>query len=286
MSDSANSSDKRANSIGSGVDLDREIEKVKLQAEKFKKGEAFSDSEIANIRNPEQQQKFNRIEHHYNKKGILHFWYVKVPLKILNVGSIKDNNALLVDSYRALTSKACPLCSQGILMFNRNIEPQAEGVQWFCSRNPVCAYTVMGPPSGALEINPVINEIVDGQALQLGRGRWEKLSKNEKEELITSHLEKAKIYRAFALFSFLMFGIQLVLFFVKSSMFLYSSIFIFFVMAYLTILSLDWAYRAWQIKTGNVFLQENPFLGWLKNAEQYYSVDWAEPDSQTEKNLH
>lgn len=282
-SNNNHSDNSRRNSAQELDTLQIEIEGLKEQLHKYNRGESLNEADLNRLNGYAKQEKFNRIEHHYNKKGILHYWYVKVPLKVLNVGSIKDSNQLLTDSYRSLTSRICPLCGQGMLMFNRNAEPVDGNVMWFCSKEPVCNYEVFGPPSGIMELNPDINSIVDVDALRIGKGRWEALTKEEKEELISSHLEKAKIYRAFTMFMGAMLCLQMVLFMFKSAaIFLWTFIFLLALTSYLALISVSWAYRAWQIKTGNVYLPESPFPLWLRTAEKYFSVDWV--DEQNKEN--
>lgn len=257
---------------------EEQIQTYRAALEKSKNGE-LTPEDIAQLRRLEEEQAYltqpdnvGTIDRLYKKKGIVHFWAVKVPLKVLNVGSIADSQKVLNDNFRALTSPICPVCERGILMYDTKKNPIDGKVMWFCG-NQTCSYEVWSAPSVAGVFNVDLNNKIKSiDKHKVWSEKWEKLTKTDKDELIESHLESAVLYRNFA---YLIAAIVIV-----------ETIFKFWYAVGPTLLmalaslivSLKWAYFAWRIKTGDV-----GFTGWVKSSQAIYSVDWVDnPDSKAE----
>ena len=217
----------------------------------------------------EQQHKLNIIERIDQKKGFFNFWFVKVPARNMSLASLTQNQQSINDSIRALSSPICPICAEGILMYNKRLLPNEKGnVKWFCSNESACSYHLFAEPS-LLKINSALNAT---NIRDVGRIRWENLTEKDKSELIESHFLKANLFRSFAVcllvFIILIAYMQMVWGVVVS----------FICLAYVILSSLRWCYRAWQIKTGQVFQETSPFIHWIRTAESYYNLDWLDQE--------
>lgn len=251
--------------------LDEEIASLKEALAKSKNGElphselirlAQFDKEQAYLN---QQGKTGLVDSIYNKKGILHYWYVKVPTKILNVGSILDNQKILNDHFRALASPICPLCEKGILMYDLKKPPVNGDVFWFCSQES-CSYHVWSEPSNTGNFNSKLKDkiaLLDKKSAWTNR--WKELTEIEKNELTDKHISTSVLFRnfSFLLTAIVAFEAILGFWFAVAPTFLMALA--------MFVVSLKWAYFAWRIKTG-----EGGFLHWLKICRSLYSVDWTD----------
>ena len=259
------------------IQLEDQIQNLREALEKSKKDE-LSAEDISRLSKLEEEQaylnqenKTGVIDRIYKKKGIVHYWAVKVPAKVLNVGSIADSQKVLNDNFRALTSPICPACEKGILMYDTKKHPVNGQVIWFCG-NPSCNYQVWSTPSVAGVFNSDLNNKIKSiNKHQIWREKWEKLSESDKAELIDSHLESAILYRNFTLLIAVILIIETVF------KFWYAVGPTFLMVIASLLVSFKWAYFAWRIKTGDV-----GFIDWLKNCKAFYSVDWVDsPDSDS-----
>lgn len=215
------------------------------------------------------------IERAKESRGFLSFWYLKVPLKVLNVESIGQSQRFINDNLRAMRSPQCPLCSKGIMMHNLSEAPVGGKVLWFCSNDVGCSYSILAEPSTGLLGMSGIEKALSKSVSILGVEKWNSLTQEDKDMLVREHLFKAVLYRAFSIPLAVMVLVQ-------SYMNLWLSLFLVIGLLLLSLLlSLKWGYRAWQVKTGNLFKQDGLFLEWIKTAPKYYSVDWV--DAQVEE---
>lgn len=216
------------------------------------------------------------LERMENRKGFMNFWYLKVPMRVLNVRSISDNQKFITDTLRTMRSPQCPICNKGILMHNLTEIPQDGKVLWFCSNQKTCMFGVMAEPSSKVLDMGGIEDVLQESVHVLGRNRWAALSEEEKEELIESHLFKGVLYRNFSI-------ALIVILLIQCMFHLWVSVLMVGGLTALTaLLSLKWCYRAWQIKTGNVYPQQSLFLEWVRTAHRYYSLDWVGQDAGEE----
>lgn len=251
-------------------DLDAQIKDLNhiLKSSKSKQLDENQLLELAYLQN-QIAEKRTLLDNIYEKKGIFHYWYVKMPTQVLNVGSIRDNQRFINDTVRTLSSPMCPICSNGLMMYNLSSEPINGKVRWFCS-NKSCTFKIWAEPATGSILMDGINKALKENVGELGKGRWESLSEEEKDELIDSHLSKAILYRNL---SFLMILICLV----EVCFQMWWGVSLLFSLTLLvSAISIKWGYRAWQIKTGSVFMEYSPFLDWIRTADKYYSVDWVD----------
>lgn len=198
------------------------------------------------------------------KKGIFNLLYKKMPLRYIGITTFTQTHKTIMDSYESFKSPTCPKCCGAILMYNKRLSYRDGTVDWFCADDQ-CGYTLRYSPKGA-EIKERVQEL----SLSLNSNRWDSLSDEEKEELISSHFSKAIIYRNMAMLFLLvfiaelLFGMWMVAFITGALVF---SIFI---------RGLYWCYRAYQIKTGKVFEKRIPFTEWLTTADKWFSVEWVD----------
>lgn len=209
------------------------------------------------------------VDRLYKRKGVMYSLGVKMPLKILNVGSLSDSQRFVRDSIRGVTSPICVICNGGILMHNPNQVPVNGQVKWFCS-NSLCSFEVWAASASKDVLMLDVRKKIHTDISDLGRDRWSELSESEKQDLVVGHLSKASMLRWVSVFLFMLIIFEIVMQFWWALMMMLP------VLCLAILLSLKWCYRAWQIKTGNVFMPNSMFMDWLKTAESYYSVDWVD----------
>lgn len=198
------------------------------------------------------------------KPGIFNLLYKKVPLRYIGISTFSQTHKTIMDSYESFKSPTCPKCCSAILMYNKRVSYRDGTVDWFCADNQ-CGFTLRYSAK-----NAEIKERVQELSLSLNSNRWDLLSRDEKEELISSHFSKAIIYRNISMLFFLIFVAELLLgmwmvAFITGA--LVSAIFA---------RGLYWCYRAYQIKTGKVFEKRIPFTEWLTTADKWFSVEWVD----------
>lgn len=238
--------------------LSNESDKLQEHRKKLKQSEenALLYEESKAINEPKKRRGF------FRKVGRLYF--KQVPMAILNVKSLHQNNKFIVNSIKGISSPTCIQCNQGILMYDKNKVINNE-VEWFCSK---CDFTIIAGSSFSSvrdELQHCLPEVVQSK-----RSLWHDLTDQEKDELIKGHLSASKIYLFITFLLILFFGYQI---YAKSIL---GILFAVSVLLFAFISSLKWGYRAWQVKSGNLFLAKSPFVCWLKNAKHYYSVDWVD----------
>lgn len=236
-------------------------------------GTRAREDELLELAYGEQIQNLKRtklIDKAYEGKGFLHYWYVKMPAKVLNIGSISDSQRVINDSIRAMTSPLCPMCSQGILMYNLDLKPVEGKVRWFCANEKHCNFKIWAPPSSTGLVMTGVEDVIAESMREVGRERWLALTEEEKQELIKSHLETARIYRLMAMLVAILLLAALI-----TQMWWGVSMVVGLLLLSIG-LSIKWCFNAWKIKTGNVYMPEPVFWDWLKTADKYYSVDWVD----------
>lgn len=240
-------------------------------------GEKKLNDERDLVRLIDEERQFNSrkdvVDRLYDKKGIIYSMYVKMPLKILNVGSLKDSQKFMRDSYRSVASPMCVMCNKGIMMHKPDQAPIDGEVKWFCS-NGKCGYSVWAKPASSDIAMMDIRQKLSANVVDLGRGRWEALSEEEKTELISSHLSKARMFKVTSIALLVFILIELIM------QWWWAASMMMGVVLLTLFMSIKWCYRAWQIKTGNVFLEKSMFMHWLNTADSYFSVDWVDQEKE------
>lgn len=195
------------------------------------------------------------------------FTYKRVPLALINYQDFERDALLLKNAYKGLRSPICPQCNNGILMYDQTSVVRNQ-VEWFCSNSNLCNFSTISEPSFS-KIEQKIQEILPSLK-NASYQKWKSLTEDEKQNLISRHLLQSKIY---------LFLTAIVLSIICAEI-LYSFYFVALLMIPLTcltyLIALKWGYRAWQVKTGKVFLPKSPFILWLKTAKKYHNVDWVD----------
>lgn len=259
--------------------LDAQIEnlKAKLKDLEANKGKLDTNdlAELADV-SADLDYRVALVDRLYKKKGFFYSMAVKVPLKVLNVGSLSDSQQFMRDSIRGVTSPICVMCNSGILMHRKDQLPVNGQVLWFCSNDTACSFTVWAASSNKDIFMSDVRQKINTDIHVVGQNRWDDLNDSEKQSLIDGHLSKANMLKWVALF------LMALIIFEAVMGYWWALIMMFPVWGLSILLSVKWCYRAWQIKTGNVFLPNSMFMDWLKNADEYYSVDWVD-QSNNEK---
>lgn len=270
--------------VNSAEDAEKLVAVLESQIRELKEtiGEAGSktiadEKDLARLIDMEREVEYqkNIIDRMYEKKGVFYSMYVKMPLRIMNVGSLKDSQKFMRDSYRSVASPMCVMCNKGIMMHNPNQLPVDGEVKWFCSNND-CGYSVWAEPASTDLAMKDIRQKLSESVTDLGRGRWEKLSEDEKNELIKSHLSKAQMFKVTSIALAVAILIEIIL------QWWWAASMMVGVVLLTVFMSIKWCYRAWQIKTGNVFQEKSMFMEWLNSAEEYFSVDWVDQEQEKE----
>lgn len=252
--------------------LEEQVAGLRNALEKSTSGE-LSDEDLIGLSNQQrdfiykgQESKRAAIDQIYNKKGFVYYWTVKLPVKVLNIGSIVDNQKIINDNFRALSSPICPMCGKGILMYDLKKEPVSGQVLWFCSKQKSCNYSVWAEPSLMGIFNEDLAKKTEGiNRHKIWTDQWEKLSEEEKNDLVQNHLLSAVIYRNIS------FIVALVVFAQVVFKWWWSFSLSFLMLIAVILLSLRWGYFAWRIKTGHA-----GFIDWIKNAKSFYNLDWID----------
>lgn len=257
------------------TELENEVSTLRAALDKSKSGE-LTNADLERISNQEkdfiyknQPSKKSMVDQIYKKKGIFYYWTIKLPVKILNVGSILDNQKIINDNFRALSSPICPVCGKGILMYDLKKEEVNGHVLWFCSKGKSCDYEVWAEPSVMGVFNDDLAKRTEGvDRHKIWTDQWLKLTEPEKNDLIQSHLLSAVIYRNIS------FIVALVVFAQVVFKWWWSFSLSFLMLIAVILLSLRWGYFAWRIKTG-----ERGFLEWIRKSKSFYNVDWVNDKS-------
>lgn len=268
--------------VTSAEDAERLVAELESQINNLKEtiGEAGNkkitdENDLARLIDTERdiQYKKNIVDRMYEKKGIMYSMYVKLPLRIMNVGSLKDSQKFMRDSYRSVASPMCVMCNKGIMMHSPDQLPIDGKVKWFCS-NDDCGYTTWAESANSDIAMKDIRQKLNESVTDLGRGRWEKLGEEEKNELIKSHLSKARMFKLTSI------GLGVAILLEMIMQWWWAASMMVGVVLLTVFMSIKWCYRAWQIKTGNVFQEKPMFIEWLNTAEDYFSVDWVDQDKK------
>lgn len=272
--------------VNSAEDAERLVAELESQINDLKEtiGEAGNkkitdEKDLARLIDNEReiQHKGSLVDRIYEKKGIFYSLYVKMPLKVLNVGSLADSQKFMRDSYRSVASPMCVLCNKGIMMHNTHHQPINGEVKWFCSNNN-CSFTIWAAPANTDIAMKDIRQKLSESVTEIGQGRWEKLTEEEKDELIQSHLSKAKMFKWTSISLAISILLELIMHWWWAASMMVG------VLILTIFMSIKWCYRAWQIKTGNVFQEKSMFMEWLNGAEAYFSVDWVDQNEKEGNN--
>lgn len=176
-------------------------------------------------------------------KRIAKYTFVEMPLAMIGWRQFKANNGYLRDLWHTLSNPHCPECGKGVMCIPHDAEPDNKALYpWTCSAK--CGFGVFAPKHAA-----AINEIIAFRNEQRGKQRLAFLDDPTRSKLIRSHLRKSRGYWFAAALVFAMFAWQLakgapwmVVFSVLSLALPFS------------IHAIRWNYRAWQIRTGTLFV--------------------------------
>jgi ribosomal protein S27AE len=195
-------------------------------------------------------------------KGKRNWLFRKMPMKATSVENLVHSTQELAGTFKAANSVVCPRCGQGILMCDKDISRNYPGkVEWWCSNK--CDFKVF-----ALPRFKSVREAVKAPAYYIAQERLANMTEDDINKIIKEHQYKSRLFRMMT-YGFLT---MLVWKLFQSQWFLAIQ---WTIMASITFLfALKWGYRAWQIKSKNVYLKHSPFIGWLTNAPKWFSLDW------------
>lgn len=196
------------------------------------------------------------------KSGPLKFIFLDFGRKT-HYQSIKLNFKPHLSNFLAFLSPTCPKCGSSILMRDHRIPfSYKDNVLWFCGGSR-CDYSIVAPNNFKK-----LKQAIVPSAYSLARDKWLNLSEDEKLKNIANHYLYAKIYLVF----FLIIFVYALYHAFASSFFVFMHVFSFSLFIFL--LSITRAYRAWQMRTGLIFMKNSPFLAWFKYAPSRYSLEW------------
>lgn len=227
----------------------------------------------------DQQQEINDlllrkqtlIERINSNKGKRNWLFLKMPMKATSAETIVNSTTELVGTFKAANSVVCPQCSNGILMCDNQIARSYPGnVEWWCSKS--CGFKVFAQPRFK-----AVREAVKAPAYYIAQQRLANMSEADINKIIKEHQYKSRLFRIMT-YGFLS---MIVWKLIQAQWFLVVQWSILSTIAFL--FALKWGYRAWQIKSKNIYLKHSPFIGWLVNAPKWFTLDWY--DSNEEERL-
>ena len=203
------------------------------------------------------------------------FVFFKMPFRATTLDNLVNSTQEIKTNFIASYSIVCPSCSSGIMMRDKDINKKYNGlVEWYCSSSN-CNFSVYALPThNDLKIR------IKEPAYEIGQVRLKSMTNEERNGLIDQHMGKSKLFRYTSFFFFIVFFWNLLF----QRWVLVSHFFIIFIVTFA--FSIKWSYRAWQIKSGNVYLKHAPFIGWFLHAPKWFSLDWYDNDVSTAEKLN
>lgn len=179
-----------------------------------------------------------------NAKKAAKFSFVSMPIFILGWRNISSNHQHLKDLIGTLRNPHCPMCERGVMYVPKDASPDDNALYpWTCSAG--CGFGVFTQRDQA-SINQVLLPIVT----QKGRAQLNGMSELEQSRLIRSHTRQSRMFWVLAAMCFL-----LALYDLASAGFTPSVLGTVSVALPFSILAIKWSYRAWQIRTGTLFVE-------------------------------
>lgn len=221
-------------------------------------------------------RKQNVVQRWKNSPSKRAFVFFKMPYRATTIDNLVNSTKEIKSNYVACNSVICPNCSSGIMMRDSQINPQFQGnVEWFCSNNSNCDFIVYALPT-FIDLKIRIKE----PAYDIGQMRLKAMSNIDRNELINEHMAKARMFLFASVFFFVVFFWNIL--FQRWILCIQFLIITLVAFAF----AVKWAYRAWQIKSGNVFLKHSPFVGWFVHAPKWFSLKWYDNDSAAAQKLN
>lgn len=169
-----------------------------------------------------------------------------------------------LSNIRSMLSPTCPECGKSILMHDNRIPRSYKGnVNWVCA-HPLCEYEIVAPNNFKQ-----LKRLIANTHYPRGQERLASMSNDEIDKLVKNHQFSSYLYLALSMFT----GLYVVYMFFKAlyPMLVVPGVLLVF---YLYMVSINSAYRAWQVRTGLLFLPNAPFLAWFRYAPKKYSLSW------------
>lgn len=167
-----------------------------------------------------------------------------MPLSIFGWRNITSNHQHLKDLVNTIRNPHCPMCDNGVMFVHKDSKPDENALYpWTCSGG--CGFGVFtGRDQNS--INKVLLPLVSKK----GRAQLNGMSEEEQTGLIKSHTRQSRIFWVLAalcpfiaLYNFATGGLVL------------TCISIFSVTLPFSILAIKWSYRAWQMRTGTLYVE-------------------------------
>ncbi|MDT3723009.1 hypothetical protein [Pseudomonas oryzihabitans] len=172
------------------------------------------------------------------------FSFVSMPLSILGWRNISNNHEYLKDLVSSIRNPHCPMCEKGVMHVSKDASPDSNALYpWTCSAG--CGFAVFTQRDQA-SINQVLLPIIT----QKGRAQLNGMSEAKQEQLIRSHTRQSRMFWILAAMCFL-----LALYDIASAGLTPSVIGTVSVAFPFSILAIKWSYRAWQVRTGTLYVK-------------------------------
>lgn len=174
-----------------------------------------------------------------------------------------------LSNIKSMLSPICPQCGKSILMHDNRIPRSFKGnVNWSCG-NPICTFEMVAPNN----FNKLKKQIADTQ-YPIAQKRLSQLSETEKENLIKNHFFTAKLYLCLTILAsiyaiYMMFKASHIILMIPGIL----------LISLFYLWSIKSAFRAWQIRTGLLFLPNSPFLAWYRYAPAKYNLKWYDGEN-------
>ena len=178
--------------------------------------------------------------------------------------SMKLNFLPHLSNVKAFLSPICPNCGTSILMYDSRIPRSYKGnVNWQCG-NLDCNFELVGPKNFRK-----IKQQIGATFYDFGQDRLANISDEDRDKIILGHLSRAKLFLGLTV----LMALYLIYIFMHATT-IWPCIPVVLFLFFFYIQSTTYAYRAWQVCTGILFLPSNPFLACYLYAPYKYNLDW------------
>lgn len=165
---------------------------------------------------------------------------------------LAQGNIYIKDMVRALRNPGCPVCEKGVM-----VKTAGEDNLWVCS-NEECTHNF------AAKTKEEAQSIVQQMTKEKSLNTYKELPSEEMDTLLRAHRFQSRFYFTLAAIAFL--GC---LYMVASGSSLGVALAWFAIATAFVTHGLKESYRYWQVQTGTLFAEGNPFKEWLRNGKWF-----------------
>ncbi|RYZ88462.1 hypothetical protein [Pseudomonas baltica] len=189
------------------------------------------------------------------------FAFVSMPLSVFGWRNISSNHRHLKDLVSTIRNPHCPMCDKGVMFVHRDAEADEKSLYpWTCSAD--CGFGVLTKRD-----QKSITEVLLPLIKKKGRAQLDGMSEEEQTSLIKSHTRQSRTFWAFAVLCPL-----IALYSLATSGMALTCISIFSMTLPFSILAVKWSYRAWQVRTGTLYV-EGAFKQFVKRGLWIPGID-------------